>query len=506
MFNFRRLLALSLALGSASALAAQTPSAIPPTQAGAEKITLPEAIRRALAKNYAIKSSSFDVSVATARVTEQFGIFDPRITGSYDYSDSESPQLVDPSTGLRPAALLTKDDAYSLGLSGLLPWGLTYTFSADSGNRRGTSNSFADNYTSFAGVSGRQPLLRDFGFGATTAQIRIALTNRGISEWQFKQSVIDTLTRVIFAYCDLDYAYAQYRSVARSRDSTAALVAENEKRYKVGQMSEFDVTQARSRLALREEGVLISERQIRDTENILKALISDDRTAKLLDWHIEVAPLPTPPVVLVNAALDFLDALKKRPDYQQAQLALKRNGINYRYQRNQLLPRVDLVGSYGYSGYDTSREISRDLVRNEDYRSYSYGVQVTIPLSFTAERGRYRAAKFQLRQAENDLQRLEQDIVVRVGNAAGQIETARKRVEATRAARELGQQTLDAEVKRLRAGTGSTFFVLQQQELLASLEISEARALSDYNKAIAEYDRQLGTTLEKLNVSLSVPK
>ncbi|MBI2515279.1 MAG: TolC family protein [Opitutae bacterium] len=506
MFTFRRILASVFLLGSSVALWAQTSPAAAPEPAGAEHITLQDAIQRALAKNYTIKSHAFDVSVARARVTEQFGIFDPKLTGSYNYSDSELPQLVDPATGVRPAASISRDDSYSLGLNGLLPWGLNYTLSADSGNTRGTSNSFADNYNSFAGVSGRQPLLRDFGFGATTAQIRIALTNRNISEWSFRQSVIDTLTRVIFAYYDLDYAYAQHRSVLRSRDSTAALVAENEKRNKVGQMSEFDVTQARGRLALREEGVLFTERQIRDAENELKALISDDRTTKLLDWRIQVDSQPVPPVVMVNAALDFLEALKKRPDYQQAQLALKRGDINYRYQRNQLLPRVDLVGSYGYSGYDTSRQVSRDLVRHEDYRSYSYGMQVTVPLTFTAERGRYRAAKYQLRQAETDLQRLEQDIVVRVGNSAGQIETSRKRVEATRAARELGQQTLDAEVKRLRAGTGSTFFVLQQQELLSSLEISEARALADYNKAIAEYDRQLGTTLEKLNVSLSVPK
>lgn len=505
MFTFRRTFASSIfVLTSAVALWAQAPAAAP-AQADAERITLQDAIHRALVKNYAIKSDAFDVSVATARVMEQFGIFDPKITGSYNYSDSETPQLIDPATGVRPAALFNKNDSYSLGLNGVMPWGLNYTVSADSGNSRGTSNSFADNYTSFAGVSGRQPLLRDFGFGATTAQIRIALTNRNISEWQFKQSVIDTLTRVIFAYYDLDYAYAQYRSVLRSRDSTAALVAENEKRYKVGQMSEFDVTQARGRLALREEGVIFSQRQILDAENNLKALISDDRTAKLLDWRIQIDPFPTPPVVVVNAALDFLEALKKRPDYQQAQLALKRGDINYRYQRNQLLPRVDLVGSYGYSGYDGARNVSRDMVRHEDYRSYSYGVQVTVPLTFTAERGRYRAAKFQRRQAETNLQRIEQDIVVSVGNAAGQIESARQRVDATRAARELGQQTLDAEVKRLRAGTGSTFFVLQQQELLSSLEISEARALADYNKAIAEYDRQLGTTLEKLNVSLSVP-
>jgi outer membrane protein TolC len=203
--------------------------------------------------------------------------------------------------------------------------------------------------------------------------------------------------------------------------------------------------------------------------------------------------------------MDFREALRKRPDYQQALLNVKRSDINFRLQRNQMLPRVDLVGSYGYNGYDIDEAGSRQMVRDQDHRAYSWGAVVSIPLTFTTERGRYRAAKLQLRQSETSLQSLEQQIVVLVGNSAGQIETTRKRVEAAKVARELGQQALDAELKRLRAGTGSTFFVLQQQEILTSLEVSELRAQSDYQKALADYDRQLGVTLEKQRISVTPP-
>lgn len=271
-------------------------------------------------------------------------------------------------------------------------------------------------------------------------------------------------------------------------------------------MSEFDVTSARAGLARREDGILQARQNIRDTQNELKSLISDDRTARLLDWQIEIELPSLQPIALVDPARDFSEALKKRPDYQQALLTVKRNDINRRYQRNQLLPRVDLVGSYGYNGYDTDRSVSRRMVRENDYHAYSYGVQVTVPLASTAERGRSRAAKLQLQQSEADLQGLEQEIVVRIGSAAGRIDTAYKRVEATRAARELGQRTLDAEIKRLRTGNGSTFYVLQQQEILSGLEISAAAAVNDYQKALAEYDRQMGITLEKLNLSIDVPK
>ncbi|MBA4138847.1 MAG: hypothetical protein C0518_16200 [Opitutus sp.] len=494
---FRRLIALTLALGGLVASAQTAP---------VEKLTLDEAIRRAVAKNFTIKSDSYDVAIAKARVLEQLGIFDPQLTGTYSTSESDTPLLTfDPVTGVRNYTR-SKNESYELGVNGTMPWGLTYTLGATQSNARGTFNNFSNNFDTFAGVSARQPLLRGFGFGATTAQIRIAMTNRAISEWAFKQSVIDTITRVIFAYYDLNFAKGALRSSIRAQEIAAQLVDENEKRFRVGSMSEYDVTSARARLANRTEGILNTQRLLREAENNLKALISDERTMALHDWHLDIEPMTTLPVTVVNAPLDFKESLTKRPDYQQALLNVKRAKIGFGYQRNQMLPRVDLVGSYGYAGLDSSRETAQRLIRNEDYRSYSWGVQVTIPLTFTTERGRYRAAKFGLRQAETDLQQIEQNIVVSVGNAAANIETTRQRVDAARKARELGQSTLDAEQKRLRAGTGNTFFVVQQQEILASLEVAELRAEADYRRALAEYDRQLGITLEKLNIAIAVPK
>lgn len=504
MALLRRLAALIPLAGTAVWLPAQT---APENPSAVENLTLHDAIQRALAKNYFIQTSSFDVSIANAAVSEQLGIFDPKLTGSYNYSDSETPSLADPLTGLRPPAYLDKNTSSSLGLGTLLPWGLSFSLTASSTNDRNPLVTTANNnYFNFAGITGKQPLLRDFGFGATTAQIRIAMTNHSISEWQFRQTLIDTVTQVIFAYCDLNFAHAQLDSALKSRELAAQLVDENEKRYKVGSLSEYDVTSARARLASLDDGILQAKEFIHDSENALKALITDDRSTRLLRWHIGIEPLPLPPATVIDAELDFREALKKRPDYQQALLTVKRNGIDSRYQRNQLLPRLDLVGSYGYNGYDTSFDTSRQMVRNQDFHAFSYGAQVSIPLTFTTERARYRAAKLQLRKSETSLASLEQGIVVQVGNAADRIETSRQRVEATRNARELGQKTLDAEVKRLRAGTGNTFFVVQQQEVLSQLQIIEANAVNDYQKALAEYDRQLGLTLEKLNISINVPK
>jgi outer membrane protein len=508
MFNPRRLIALLFSPILALSVSAQPAPLVEDVTAGGEKISLDEAIRRAVAKNFSIKADRFDVSIANARVLESFGKFDPVISGSYTYSESYNPALADATTGVRPGASFGKSDSADLGIGGLLPWGMTYRVSAN-GLELPASSIYgpdASTYDVFAGVSATQPLLRNFGFGPTLASIRIAQVNRNISQWFFRQSVINTITEVIFAYHTLNFAYANLRSAISGKQLALQLLEENRKRFKVGSMSEYDVAFAESRAAQRDESILTARRSVQIAENALKQLITDDKTPALLDYRLSIEPPPPSPIVMVDAAMDFRTALEKRPDYQQAKLSLKRDNINTRLARNQLLPRVDLVGSYGYNGLDTELGVSRRQVRDEEYRAYSWGVVVSVPLTFTTERGRYRAAKLQERQSETTLDQVEQDIVVRVGNAAGQIKTTQERVQSTRRSRELAQYVLDSEIKRLRAGTSTSFQVANQQELLSIAEVREAAALADYARALAEYDRQLGVTLEKLNIAIDPPK
>ena len=160
MLTIRRILAsLSLAIAVAAGAAEPAPASALPLK----KLTLEDAIQQALAKNFSIKISGFGAEASRARMIESFGKFDPILTGQYSFSEDESATLRDPVTGLRPPGPETKSDSYDLSLRGLLPWGLTYSLGATSNNTRGTFNLFADSYSTFAGVSATQPLLRGGG-------------------------------------------------------------------------------------------------------------------------------------------------------------------------------------------------------------------------------------------------------------------------------------------------------------------------------------------------------
>jgi outer membrane protein TolC len=101
-----------------------------------------------------------------------------------------------------------------------------------------------------------------------------------------------------------------------------------------------------------------------------------------------------------------------------------------------------------------------------------------------------------------NLQRLEQQIVVDVDNANGAVITARERIESNEVARKLAEESLAAGEERLRVGRGTTFEVLELQKNLAEAQTAEIRARADYNKAVAEYHRQIGSTLKVHRVTV----
>ena len=123
MPDSRHLIALIFPLALAlSALAQSTPA---PNTEG-EKITLEQAIQRALAKNFAIKVQGFESSIAAARVTEAFGKFDPVLNAVLPPALLPGASSGDSTRGLHSPALV--------GLAGRRPNTLTETPQQAAGN------------------------------------------------------------------------------------------------------------------------------------------------------------------------------------------------------------------------------------------------------------------------------------------------------------------------------------------------------------------------------------
>jgi len=477
-------------------------------------LTLQKAIQLALAKNFRIKTATFSPKIAKEQQRSTSGKFDPTLEASTTF-DSSQRELRTLGTDLQVPTLANGDLAdalfasqsgteFSTSIVGLLPWGLTYdigpTLNIDHDNRR---NPQFTRYNSFVGLTLAQPLLKNFGTDVNLADVRIARANTAISQWELRQQVIDVVTDTITVYCELYFSIENLAVERRSRALAAKLMEDNEKRAEIGVMSPLDVMQARSDLASREERVLVAERTVANNENFLKQLVTDEVT-RILETRLEITPPRLPDNDPPNLERDLPRAFEIRPDYRQALLDIQKRQITVIFTRNQALPRLDLTGSLGINGIDTDLSASFERVSGQQNNNLAWniGALFSVPIPNRTGTGNREVSKLEALRALVELKRLEQAILVEADNAAGQIETTRKRVEVTGVARDFAQQTLDAAQIRLENGTTTTFEVLQFQRDLATTEANAYRAQADAIQAIAVYARLIGATLERNRIIL----
>jgi outer membrane protein TolC len=83
------------------------------------------------------------------------------------------------------------------------------------------------------------------------------------------------------------------------------------------------------------------------------------------------------------------------------------------------------------------------------------------------------------------------------------LETNAKIVEANRISKELAEQKLMAEQKKLAVGLSTNYLVLQYQRDYSNALIAELQALINYNLALSRVNKVLGTTLEKHHIEFA---
>jgi outer membrane protein TolC len=284
------------------------------------------------------------------------------------------------------------------------------------------------------------------------------------------------------------------------------LVVENKKRVEVGALAPLDEKQAEAQAASSQAVLIAARSTLAIQANTIKQLLTDNYTA----WQpVELQPTAplTAPVRVFDRQISWSKGLTERPDLLQAKLDVERQGITLKYNRNQLFPELDLVGSYGQgaSGFDIS-EFSQafNQIGQGSRPFYSYGAQLIFPIGNDSARAAYKKSKLGMEQYLLTLKKLEQTIMAAIDNDIKQAQSSFQQVAATRAAREYAADALDAEQKKLESGKSTTYTVLQMQRDLTTARGNEIQALAAYNKALAQLSLDEGSTLQRLGINIEV--
>jgi outer membrane protein TolC len=485
-------------------------------------VSLQDCVEMALKNNPNLAAEILGPDVAAAAAGRAREIFLPKLSFTLGTQTSNQASY----SFLDATDQVTSDFAdYQGALEQRLPTGATLSATVYS-YRSETNRSFQTinpRYGSTLTFDFAQPLLRDFGFRMARREIIVAADTHEISENQLRQALLDTVYNVEEAYWNLVYSRESLKVRQESLKLARDLLAKNQKELEVGVIPPIDILNARAEVAAREADILQAEAQVRNDQDTLRTLLN------LTGEGSGSAPalVPSDPPRTEAGPLDLEDAraaaLASRPDLASARVTLRTRAFDLSYARNQTLPNLSLRASFwspGVSGtqilYQDDDPLTgiivgtipsgpnpafKDAFRLK-YKNWFVGLTLDVPLESVVSRARVVQARLESDQAALRQKGLEAQALLEVDIAARAVETDRLRTQAYQLARELAEEKLDAEQKKLEAGLSTNYTVLQQQRDLAQARTNETRARVDQSLSLARLERAMGTSLEAKNIRL----
>jgi len=487
------------------------------------KLSLMDTIEMALKENLDIKIESFNKNITESQIKEARGFFDLQgfFYSSYNKDISKPYSII--STGVLD---IDTSNMVRGGIEQNIPTGGNYRVQFQ--NVRSESNSpfilFNPRHTPVLSLQVTQSLLKGRGIEISKRNIYIAQNNHKISRHQFALRVMEILSNVHQLYFNLIFTIEDLKVKQGSLKLAQDQLEITRTKVEVGTLAPIEIAQADAAVARREAEIISAESAVKAAQDQLMKAISSKTDYD--SWKITIEP--TAELSFEPKAYDleecFQIAMKNRPELAQAELNVNNKKLNVNFTKNQKLPQVDLTGSLSFDGLDGDKPIvegniftgEREVIGvipgglggaleelfSLDYRYWTIGVNVTIPIQNKQFEGAYARSKVELEQEKNRYKNTMQTIILQVKDAVRAIETNKKMVNATKKARELAEKQLEAEQKKFAVGTSTNFQVLQMQEDLAAALTDEKRAVIDYNVSLFNLKRISGTLLKDLNINL----
>src|SRR3989440_2597994 len=480
--------------------------------------------------------------------------YDPVITTTLSIDDSNvpvnNPLTSGTGTGLSSLARLTlHTSTFNTQYSQGFHTGTIFYSFWDNTRSSSTSaaNLFNPSVQSSLFVGFQQQLLNGFGRSVNTRNIRIAKNNRKIADWAFTQQAITTVTNTITAYWELVFARENVRVQEQAVTVAQKLYNDNKKQLEIGTMAPLDVTRAESELATDRQNLIVAQTvQLQDQQALKNAISKNPLAPNFVNVEIIPTELPSRPEAIEAPTFEeaVKEAFAKRPELQEEALNLLNSGIDVKATRNALLPTATLTAQYasvGLAGNQrsfTSTTVAgapvvdangnpipgfflpsaqvtpgptsqagfgdaMSSVFHNNFPDYQVSFNMQIPIRNRSAQADNQRAILTQRWLEAQLQQMKNAAMLDVRNTYIALTQDRAQVDAASKARELQQQTFDAEQKKYQLGASTVYLVIQTQRDLINAQGTELRALANLAEAKANYERAVGRTLEVNRVSIA---
>jgi len=432
------------------------------------------------------------------------GKYHPELFAEFRYTDEQAGEI-SYLTGER--VIVERDGSQAgAGVRQGLPTGTTVEAAVE--HDRTASSIYPDIQTARIGLSVTQSLLRGFGPAVNLVGVRQAELDIDASEYELRGFTEALLADTETAYWLYVLARQEIEIFEQSLTVARRQRDEVEHRIEVGLLPATEAAAARAEVA-RHEQSLIDARSLVEERRLRVLRLTNPGSAGRFDLQLNATSEPRiapEPITDLDERIKLAE--QSRPDLNEARLRIEQNRLETVLTRNGLLPKLELFLTLGRTGFaDTFSESFREL--NGDTHDFTAGVRFSHFLGNRAGKARHLAARASRRQAAEALENLRQIVRLDVRIGINEVERARQQITATRATRELQEQTLLAEKERFDVGASTALLVAQAQRDLLASSIAEVKAVVNYRISLIELYLSEGSLLERRGVVLvtdQIPK
>jgi outer membrane protein len=470
------------------------------------RLSLADALRRALAHNYQIIVDGFAPAISTAQVVQAEAAFDEAFFFNANRNNTDQMQPFIRKTPALQRAFETDTTIVNGGVRKLLATGATVTLTQQMTRVDNPSTVYrqwnplwAQNFIAEL----RQPILRNFGIDFNRAQINIRKNEQIINQEVFRARVIDTLNQTERNYWAL---------VGARRDvvSTAELVAEAVLTLRqIEARKDFDSYQTllfRSQAAVkqREFEYIDVKNRVRNAEDQLLNFINDPDLPLSADYEIIPSDNPTVQEVVRDRFHEVQTALERRPEIIQGRLGVDVTRINLGIAKNQALPRLDAIYRMTLNGLGPSADRAFDKETSADFIDQFVGVEFAWNFGERAERAGIRIAALQQSQAVARYKKALDDVITDCRVALRNLETSFRQLTPSYEGVIAASENLRSlQERQERKSPAELDTVLNAQVNLFQSRRALLQAVVAYNQGVVDVERAKGTLLEFNNVVLS---
>jgi outer membrane protein len=480
-------------------------------------LSLEQAIQTAVGNNLDVEVASYAPAISQSALTQAQAKFDWLFFASAQYKDSIVPQAGFSFSGSSQAIRnVSQTGDASAGISRNLTSGGTVqitneiNYSNIDGSFFGTSPVPNPANISNIVLDVTQPLMQGFGRDTNMSEIHLAVNAERTSVATLKSTLIESAGETEKAYWTLVLRYKELIIRAKLLER-GIKVRDDIKARRVQDARQAQVADAVARVERRRSDLLVARTNLRNASDRLKQLMNDPA----LPVGSEALIVPRDDAIAEAISYSLLDAIttgvKNRPEMEIALLGIDDATIRQQVAKNQRLPKLDITAQARMLGFGDSFSDAYNTSKSSRFLDdWLLGIRFEQPIGNRLNEAGYRLARLQRMQSVVSYRQTAQTIVLDVKNALNAVVTNNALIEQTilsRVAQGEALRALIVEKELTNAGYSVERLNLElnQQESLANAEIAEAAAMINYNSAVVDLYKAMGTTLNRSRIDFIVP-